>query len=72
MINLDKLLHFGVGLLLAVAVSFFSDHRIAILSVLLIALLKEFYDFKHPTTHTCDGMDVIATVVGGLVGVVLI
>ena len=42
----------------------------AILAVALIALLKEVYDYKHPN-HTADFWDWVATVLGGVAGLIL-
>jgi hypothetical protein len=42
----------------------------AILAVALIALLKEVYDYKHPN-HTADVLDWVATVLGGVAGLIL-
>ena len=35
---------------------------------IVIGVGKEVYDGKHPDKHTKDGMDALATAVGGLVG----
>jgi hypothetical protein len=42
----------------------------ALVIVALIALLKEVYDYKHPN-HTADFWDWVATVLGGVVGLIL-
>ena len=39
-------------------------HVVAVLAVLLIGVLKEWYDYKHPQTHTADWFDFIADVIG--------
>lgn len=57
----DKVLHFLVGGLVALC------PVEPMLAVLVVAFSKELYDYYHPETHTCDGSDAIATLVGGLV-----
>jgi drug/metabolite transporter (DMT)-like permease len=42
----------------------------AILVVALIALAKEVYDYNHPN-HTADFLDWVATVLGGVLGLIL-
>ena len=72
MINLDKLFHFAAGAVLAIALGFFINAKLIIPVVLIVALLKEIFDARFPHVHTCDAMDFIATVVGGLTGVALL
>jgi len=72
-INADKLLHLLIGLAIAMPMMyFFHSSLAAIVLVSVVALIKEVEDYRHQDRHTCDGLDFIATVVGGLVGVVLI
>jgi hypothetical protein len=68
-VPLDKQAHFFTG---AIG-GFLFNYAIgcwAILVVALIALAKEVYDYKHPN-HTADFYDWLATVLGGLSGLIL-
>jgi hypothetical protein len=40
--------------------------------VAVIAALKEIYDARHPDKHTADFMDWVATVLGGVLGMLII
>jgi hypothetical protein len=40
--------------------------------VAIVALLKEIYDYLHKDIHTPDFLDWVATVLGGLVGFVVV
>jgi high-affinity nickel permease len=44
----------------------------SIVVVAIIALLKEIYDYLHKDIHTPDFWDWVATVLGGLVGFVVV
>ena len=57
--NYDKIAHFVVGAIVALCPIY------PMLAVLVVAFGKEIYDYYHPN-HTCDGLDAIATIVGGL------
>lgn len=58
--NLDKAQHFILGALAALFPIY------PMLAVLIVAWGKELYDYFHKDKHTCDAMDAIATIVGGL------
>ena len=45
---------------------------ISIAAVAVVAYLKEQYDARHPDEHTADGLDFLATTIGGAVGVLLV
>lgn len=64
--NYDKFQHFVLGALVA----FSPVYPLA--AVLIVAFGKELYDFYHKDKHTCDAMDAIATIVGGLVVIQLL
>ena len=59
--NLDKAQHFILGAVAALCPIY------PLAAVLLVAWGKELYDYLHKDKHTCDAMDAIATIVGGLV-----
>ena len=61
MLNLDKAQHFIIGMIVGLCPIY------PMIAILLVAWGKELYDYKHPDKHTCDAMDAIATIVGGLV-----
>jgi hypothetical protein len=68
-VPLDKQAHFSMGAILG----FLFNYAIgcwAILIVALIALAKEVYDYNHPN-HTADVWDWVATVLGGVLGLIL-
>lgn len=69
--NLDKGQHFVGGAAIVFAVGLINV-PLALLVCILVALAKEVYDYFNPTTNTCDALDFIATVVGGVTAAVLI
>ena len=68
-VSLDKQAHFWTGSILGF-VSYIFIGCWALVFVALIALLKEVYDYKHPN-HTADFLDWVATVLGGILGLIL-
>ena len=68
-VSLDKQAHFWTGSILGF-VSYVFIGCWALLVVALIALIKEVYDYKHPN-HTVDFWDWVATVLGGILGLIL-
>lgn len=77
---LDKQAHFFSGGFLALALlhvlPVIYGLTIALVVVMLIvatiAALKEWYDYRHPLTHSCDIYDWVATSSGGVVGCLLV
>ena len=67
----DKQMHMLSGFIIAVLLTPFIG-AYSILVVAVIAALKEIYDARHPDKHTADFMDWVATVLGGLVGFVVV
>ena len=67
----DKQMHFICGLVIAALLTPFIG-AYSILVVAVIAALKEIYDARHPDKHTADIWDWVATVLGGLVGFVIV
>jgi hypothetical protein len=67
----DKQMHFICGLVIAALLTpFIGAYSIVVVAV--IALLKEIYDYLHKEIHTPDFWDWVATVLGGLVGFVIV
>ena len=63
----DKLLHFAVGLVIAVLVVIVTHSLIlAGALVLLAGVGREVYDAFHPDTNTADFWDIVATCAGWL------
>ena len=62
----DKQSHFIYGALTALIWYFIIGYW-ALLIVMIVAGAKEWYDYKHPTIHTCDFFDWLATVLGAIV-----
>ncbi len=69
-VPVDKFLHFTTGAMGAGILSVFIGYW-AILVISIVAGLKEWYDYTHPTLHTADIWDWIATSSGGIVGVMI-
>ena len=67
----DKQMHFLCGLVIAALLTPFIG-AYSIVVVAIIALLKEIYDYLHKDIHTPDFLDWVATVLGGLVGFVVV
>ena len=66
----DKQMHFISGFFAAAATSPFIGWW-ALALVASIAALKEWYDSMHPTIHTADFMDFVATFAGGLLAMIV-
>jgi len=64
----DKLLHAYISISIYLITSIVSkgDLFIPIITVTVISILKEVYDYVNRTKHTPDYMDVIASIVGVL------
>ena len=62
--DLDKRLHFAVGVVVATLTSFFVP-SLAFPVLLVVAVGKEVYDYFHPANHTSDVTDALATIAGG-------
>lgn len=67
----DKQMHFIGGLVIAALLTPFIG-AYSIVVVAIVALLKEIYDYLHKDIHTPDFWDWVATVLGGLVGFVVV
>ena len=70
--NTDKLYHFIGGFAIALTIGLIVNPLSGLVAGVCVGALKEVYDYSCPEKHTTDGMDFIATVVGTLVGVVLL
>ena len=70
-VPVDKFMHFICGLVIAALLTPFIG-AYSILVVAVIAALKEIYDARHPDKHTADFMDWVATVLGGVLGMLII
>jgi len=76
---IDKIAHALAGALILMFIApILISFGCGILPVFVISLCvvfsaglgKEVWDYYHPA-HTCDGLDLLATMVGGVVGVIL-
>lgn len=64
---MDKIKHFGVGLVIAIIGLLLGYSYITVLTLFTIpAIGKEVYDYFHPEKHTCEFLDALATFLGGL------
>ena len=64
----DKLLHFGGGLFIALAVGWLLLPWVGMLFAGCAAVCKELYDFLDPKDHKADFWDLLVTLFGGGVG----
>jgi hypothetical protein len=70
-VPVDKFMHFICGLVIAALLTpFIGAYSIAVVAI--VALLKEIYDARHPDKHTADIWDWVATVLGGVLGMLII
>lgn len=67
---LDKQAHMVTGFIGGVAISCFLGFYAGVTLMAIIAFAKEAYDYKHPN-HTADFLDWVATVLGGILGLIL-
>lgn len=67
----DKQMHFLCGLVIAALLTSFIG-AYSILVVAIIAIVKEIYDYVHKDIHTPDFLDWVVTVLGGLIGFVIV
>ena len=67
----DKQMHFVCGFIIAAVLTPFIGAA-SLAWVALLALAKEVYDWVNKDIHTPDLMDWVATLLGGVVAVVLI
>ena len=65
-VALDKQAHFITGAILSL-IAYFIIGYWALLLVMVVAGAKEWYDYKHPTIHSCDFFDWLATTLGAIV-----
>jgi uncharacterized protein YqgC (DUF456 family) len=68
-IPIDKVLHFIVGFCISAVLGIWLPLLIVLLIVFIVGVLKEVWDAKH--NGDVEAADVVATVTGGLVGVLL-
>jgi glycopeptide antibiotics resistance protein len=69
-IPIDKQMHFLSGLIGSLVLSFVIGYWASVV-ISIAAALKEWYDYRHPTIHTADFFDWLATTLGGLLGAVI-
>jgi hypothetical protein len=69
MINLDKVYHFMAGMIIAIIFGIIVTPLFGLIIGIIVAFAKEVYDYLEPDKYTCDGLDVISTIVGVLVGI---
>lgn len=65
----DKIAHFAVGTLIYAAAHFVSP-VMGLVAVAVAAVGKEVYDWFRRDKHTPEVMDAIATMLGGVVGLI--
>lgn len=63
----DKALHYIGGTIIYLLASMVTVPINALCVVALVAIFKEAYDAMHPATHQVEAMDILFTVLGGIV-----
>lgn len=63
----DKAMHIIVGFVIF-AVAHLYSANLAVILVVLAAVGKEAYDYRHKLFHTPDPLDALATIFGGVLG----
>ena len=72
-VPLDKFMHGLSGFVGGAAMMWLTDITIiSIAAVAVVAYLKEQYDARHPDEHTADGLDFLATTLGGVLGTAIV
>ena len=71
LVPVDKFMHILGGFVIGAVLTPFMEWH-AVVFVALVAMLKEIYDYIHRNIHTPDLWDWVATVLGGLVGFVVV
>ena len=66
----DKVMHFSSGVVLFAVTQWVSIY-LAISIVVISAISKELYDYTNKENHTPDVWDAFATILGGLVGLLI-
>jgi hypothetical protein len=69
-VPLDKQAHFATGAIGGFIVTYFLGFIGGVSVITILALAKEVYDYNHPN-HTADVWDWVATVLGGVLGLIL-
>lgn len=67
--NVDKVTHCLVGYLISTASPVPSY---GVMASVVLGALKEYYDYQHSTSHTCDFYDFLVTSLGGALGYIVI
>lgn len=69
---LDKQAHILAGAVIALALGYVLPAWIGFVVAAVVGLGKEVLDYYRPATNTSDGMDFLATALGGLLGALFI
>lgn len=72
MLQLDKQAHFLSGYGIVLTVSLFVNLVWGIAICIIAAVMKEFYDSRNSDKHTADVYDAVATIVGGIIGGIVV
>ena len=70
--QVDKQLHFLVGLVIALACGYFVQWWVGSVLAAIIGAAKEMYDSLHTDRHTPDVWDFVVTAFGGIVGSLIV
>lgn len=62
----SKLQHFVAGMGISLTFLVFGSPILGLYVNALAAAGKEVYDYFHPETHTCDVMDMLMTILDGM------
>jgi hypothetical protein len=73
MIAEDKIKHFIVGaIIFIISIIFGLSQLVGLIFVSAVAVGKEVYDQQYPEIHSVELFDVLATVAGGIVMIILL
>lgn len=68
----DKIMHIVCGYAIAITFGLIFRIKFGLVSATVAGALKELYDHFHPETHSVEITDFFATVVGGVVGCIVL
>jgi|LauGreDrversion4_2_1035121.scaffolds.fasta_scaffold100180_1 hypothetical protein len=72
MLKQDKANHLIYGLIIFGLFKVIFNPLIGIMMCTIFGLSKEIYDYLHKDAHTPDIYDAIATIVGGIIGLLIL
>ena len=68
----DKIMHIVCGYAIAITFGLIFGIKFGLVFATFAGAFKELYDYFHPETHSVEIADLFATVVGGIVGCIVL